>query len=265
MDRTAIPNVDAPILDGLSGLIESTGYQQASPDALPDGVNLDFAGEPTPFSQQQPGNIVAPVQQPAGQPAQTQQPAFQQAVQQPAQQQQGPDPRLAHFEQIAFEAAQKRIEAEEAKFQLEIRDLSDTEQRLALAERERDQTKEVNLWLNQERQRERAEIQGQQQQASKRSWAFIYATQAGLPFDNEGVQSALLGARNREQMAKVAADLASVVGGNQGQQAQQQLQNGTFAAGGNNGAAAAPVKPVPRSGDLDTLIGSRRYQTVNWG
>jgi hypothetical protein len=255
LDRTTIPNVDAPILDGLSGLIESTGYQQASPDALPDGVNLDFAGEPTPFSQQQPGNAVAPVQQRADQPVQVQQPA----------QQQGPDPRLAHFEQIAFEAAQKRIEAEEAKFQLEIRDLSETEQRLALAERERDPTKEVNQWLNQERQRERSEIQAQQQQASKKSWAFIYATQAGLPFDNEGVQAALLGARNREQMAKVAADLANVVGGNRGQQAQQQLQNGTFAAGGNNGAAATPVKPVPRSGDLDTLIGSRRYQTVNWG
>lgn len=258
------PNIDAPILDGLSGLINSTGYQPASSEALPDGVNLDMAGPDAGGSLNpglQGGNVTTPVLQPTEQPA-TQQPAFT-VPQEPATPQ--ADPRLAHFEQVAFDAAQKRIEAEEQLFRVQIADLSEAEQRAAIAERERDQTKEVNVWLNQERQKERGQLMAQQQQASKRSWAFIYATQAGLPFDNQAVQSALLGARNREEMAKVAADMAGLVGGNQGQQANQQLQNGTFAAGGNNGGAAPVAKPVPRSGDLGALIESRNYQNVNWG
>ena len=258
------PNIDAPILDGLSGLIENTGYQPASADQVPAGVKLEMTGPDAGGSQNpglQAGNVITPGTQQEVQPV-AQQPAFQPA-QQPATPQ--ADPRLAHFEQIAFDAAQKRIEAEEELFRVKISDLSETEQRAAIAERERDQTKEVNLWLNQEREKERHQIQSQQSQASKRSWAFIFATQAGLPFDNQAVQTALLGARNREQMAAIAQNLAGLVTGTQGQQATHQLQNGTFAAGGNNGAAAPAAKPVPRSGDLGTLIDSRNYQNVNWG
>jgi hypothetical protein len=258
------PNIDAPILDGLSGLIENTGYQPASVDQVPAGVKLDMAGPDAGGSQNpglQAGNAIAPG------PQFVEQPVTQQPIQQPAQQPATPqaDPRLAHFEQVAFDAAQKRIEAEEELFRVKIADLSEAEQRAAIAERERDQTKEVNLWLNQERERERTQIQSQQQQASKRSWAFIFATQAGLPFDNEAVQAALLGARNREQMATIAQNLAGLANAGQGQQATAQLQNGTFAAGGNNGAAAPAVKPVPRSGDIGALIESRNYQNVNWG
>jgi len=55
------------------------------------------------------------------------------------------------------------------------------------------------------------------------------------------------------------------VNGGRGQQANQQLQNGVFAAGGNNGGTPPPQQPKRGSGDLDTLIQSRNYQTVNWG
>lgn len=258
------PNVDAPILDGLSGLIENTGYQPASADLVPDGVNLDMTGPDAGGSRNpglQAGNAIAPGTQPVDQ--QVAQPPVFPMAQQPATPQ--ADPRLAHFEQVAFEAAQKRIEAEEELFRVKIADLSETEQRAAIAERERDQTKEVNLWLNQERQKEQQAIRQQQAEASKRSWAFIFATQAGLPFDNDAVKTALLGAKNRQEMKTIAQQMAALTNGGQGRQAQQQLADGTFAAGGNNGGAAPPARAKPYSGDLDTYIGSRGYQTVNWG
>jgi hypothetical protein len=270
-------NVDAGILanindSGLQGLIENTGYQNvSSSQQLPEGVNLSFAGEQTPVGviPGQPGNT--------GQPGMVQQqPALTQPVTAPRIVETRPDPRQAaevqRLQQVAFEAAQARIDAEERAFAAEIRDLPDHEQQLAITERELNQTKQVNQWLNQKRQQERQaqmtqaqQLEAQQQDAAKRQWGFIYATQAGLPFNNEAIRSAILAARDQAHMQTIVRDLAGIVSGSRGQQAQQQLQGGVFAAGGNNGAAATGPRPVPRSGDLDTLIQSRNYQTVNWG
>lgn len=270
-------NVDAQILstmngDGLQGLIENTGYQGvSSTQQLPEGVNLSFAGEQTPIGQipGQPGNTIQPgavqQQQVVTQPAVTPQIPVQQ-----------PDNRanaeVQRLQRVAFEAAQARIDAEERAFAAEIRDLPEHEQLLAIAERERDQTKAVNGWLNQQRQAERQrqmtqaqQLEAQQQDSAKRQWGFIYATQAGLPFNNEAIRSAILAARDQAHMQQIVQELAGIVSGSRGNQAQQQLQQGVFAAGGNNGAAATGPRPVPRSGDLDTLIASRGYQTVNWG
>jgi hypothetical protein len=66
-------------------------------------------------------------------------------------------------------------------------------------------------------------------------------------------------------MVTVVNELVGIVNGGRGQQANQQLQGGVFAAGGNTGGTPPPAKPVRGSGDLDTLISSRNYQTVNWG
>ena len=241
----------------LSEVIASTNYQPASEGiVLPaepgrhivDGRLTDAA--PQVAGQQPLGVTTQPQlpQQPVVDP--TQSPQYQQAQQQ--------------LEAQMRAAALARIEAEEARFEADIAHLSEEEQDRKRLERQVEQTQQVNAWLNQQRQTERMTLEQRQQDIAKRQWGFLYARQAGLPFENPAIRSAILAANDRTEMQQIVQGLVNYVNSLQGQQAQQQLTNGVFAAGASN-ETAPPAGPKQRSGDIEGLIAARGYTLVNMG
>lgn len=245
----------------LSNLIQQTPYGGGSESQLNEGASLAIANDPGPGGIAiQGGNVL--------QPGQVQQ-APGVAPSQPVQQ--GPDPSAAmraemqRLQQVAFESARAKIDADERAFRAEIADLPEHEQRIALAERQLEQTTQVNQWLNQERLTARQQAERQQEDLARRQYGFMVAHEAGLPFTNEAVRTALLAARDKNHMRQIAQELVGAMNGGHAQQVRQQANQGVFAAGGNNGAVAPAQGPKQYSGDLDGLVAARNYQMVNWG
>jgi len=245
----------------LSALIQQTPYANGSEAQLNEGAALAMANDPGPGGiALQAGNVYQP-----GQVQQAPGVAPSQPVQQAPDQSAAMRAEMQRLQQVAFESARAKIEAEERAFQAEIADLPEHEQRIALAERQLEQTTQVNQWLNQERLSQRQQAQAQQEDLARRQFGFIVAHEAGLPFNNEAVRTALLSARNGDHMRQIARELVTAMNGGHVQQVRQQANQGVFAAGGNNGASAPAQGPKQYSGDLDGLVAARNYQTVNWG
>lgn len=260
-------NVDDQIFqkmgDGnLPNLIAQTPYGAGSESQLNEGASLAIATDPGPNGIAQGQNVL--------QPGQVQQaPSF--AASQPVQQ--GPDTaaqqaaaaEIRRLQDIAFRTAQDKLQAEDRAFLAEIADLPEVEQRLAKAERLVDQTTQVNQWLNQERMTARQRQESAQADLARRQFGFIVAHEAGLPFQNEAVRTALLGARDKAHMKQIAQELVAAMNGGQAAQVKQQHNAGVFAAGGQVSQTPPAKAPAQRSGDLDGLVASRNYQIVNWG
>lgn len=252
-------NIDAAVLnnlgDGLAGVIAGTPYQPASAEAVNPGVNLVSAGEPGQSAGVgQPGNVVAPGQ------------VVQAPRVTPSMQPQIDPAEHERLRQVAFEASAARIEAEEARFEAEIAHLSEDEQRVAILERQLEQTSRVNNWLNNRVQTHEQSTVQQRQEFAKRQRAFLMARQAGLPFEDETVRTTLMTAQNPQHMANLVQGMVRLIGENRANQARSQLNGGMFAAGGSSAGSTGPnLRQMERSGDLTGLIGSRGYTTVNWG
>lgn len=254
-------NVDESILSNmgegnLSGLLQATPYQQASPDVVNPGVNLDNAGEPGAgqMAGAQPGNVAVPANVVA-QPGVTTGPGPQ-----------VPQAEIERLKQIAFEASTAKIEAEEAKFEAELaaEGYTEGEKEYLRTKRRLEQTEAVNGWLNNKVQ---AQEMSQKQQANliaKNQRAYLTAREFGLPLNNV-VRDALMAAQNPQHMRQLAQGIAQLAGGAQAAQAHNQLNGGVFAAGGTSAGGVGPnLKQHERSGDLTALIENRGYTTVNW-
>lgn len=264
-------NVDSVILEkmgnGLQSLITKTEYQPASTDAV-QGVNLNFQGEPGAI----PGGQIANVsgQQVVVQPQPGVTPSY------PVQNQ--PDPQVIvqqanqavdHFRNLAFEATSQRIQAEEAKFEAEIAHLEPEQQEVARIKRELEQTRQVNAYTLQQREREQnasrqhaLETEARQQMVAKNQHGVYVANQYGLPYSEEWVRNALLSAKDPVHMANIAGGIVQALRQQQATNVANQVNRGVFAAGGNTGNAAVGPQPREGSGDLTDLISSRGYITV---
>lgn len=258
MDSTT----SGPLPSGdLSKLIGGSQYQTAS--EVPEGVNLQFSGEPVPADVGPlVGNVAPPVAQPQ-MPSVTPQPPV--APQQPTITPQ----QVANLQRAMHDAAAARIEAEEAKFEASISHLSEEEQEAERLDREVQQTRMVNGWLNQKlaqtQQQTQAQVyqaNAQKQEAAKRMTGFLAAQQFGLPFNDPIVRQTILSANSPDQMREFAKGLAERVGANAAQNAQRLAGSGVFAAGGNVGNTPPAAKPVERSGDLGPLISGTGYTFV---
>jgi hypothetical protein len=270
-------NVDESILrnmgDGLSDVISGTQYQVGSPDALPEGTNLSGIGDPNAPADigQYIGNVTQPGQVVANQGVVSQiQPTTQPA--QPAVDVAAIQAERQRLEQIAYNASMQRIEAEEAAFQASIANLDEETREMRVLERELEQQREVNNWLNTQvtglrgqMTQAQQEAYQRQQEASKRQWGILMGHRYNLPYENEAVRTALLGAESPEHMEAIAQNLVQIV--NQGARvtSQNRFNSGILAAGSGATAPTAPQGPKPRSGDISGLIASRSPQTVNWG
>lgn len=241
----------------LSSLIGSTQYQSASPADIPDGVNLQESGEPGGPVGQQYANVAGAVETPAMTAAETTG---------------GVDPETHRIRQQAYEASQaafratqQRIEAEERAFEASIAHLPEDEQDRLILQREVEQTRQVNSYLNNQIQTSRQQQEAAQQDWAKRQWGFLYANQAGLPFDNPGVRAAVMAATSRQEMQQIVQNLVAVANGGRQGNIMNQINGGAFAAGGNRGATSSAQGPKKYSGDTEGLIASRGYITVNMG
>ncbi len=248
-------NVDEAILNNMGSLSQVIGnakYQSGSPDQLPEGVNLSGVGDPNAPQDIAPylGNVaesgvsgVTPQQAPGA----------------------GPDPaEYQRLQQIAYDASLARIEAEEQAFESSIQHLSEYEQQAYRLQRENEQTREVNEWLNQKLQQQEQSVQNQQQQQNKQKWMMLAATQAGLPLSNPGVVTALSKAQNVNELYSIANGLVQLVGQGQSTAAVNTLNNGILSPGGRP-APSAPAGPKRGSGDISGLISSRGSVSVNMG
>lgn len=268
VDATLVASMDS---SNLQSVLQATPYQQGSVNQLNEGVNLLGLGDDPSapnagiqnvhqqyVMQQNPqGQVMVSGPPTGGMPGQG-----TSATTYGGNQQQD----VERFRQIALQATQQRIQADEARFQTEIQHLPDHERERRVLERELEQAQSVNGWLNSTlEQGQQAQYQ-QQQATAKNMWGFIYANQHGLPYQNPAIKSALMAAESQEHMQQIAQGLVQLVTGGQSQQAVQQLQSGVFAAGGvsPSGGGSQSLRQFEGSGNLKGLISSRGYTGVNW-
>lgn len=253
-------NVDSGILasmtadDRLQEAIGSRQYVNGSSDQLNPGVNLSGLGDPNvPASVAPYLNTAAPGQTGVTNPSAT--------VQVPRSEFENLRNVALNAQQAALDNANARIEAEEAAFQARIAYLPEHEKKVAVLERELGQFSQVNGYLNEQL----GTVEQRRQESAKAQWAFLMERNTGLPVNDPQVRGLLMSAQNPQDMAAKARGIAQLIVNNRQANNVQQLHNGTFAAGGVNGASAAANGPKRHSGDLDGLINSRGYTAVNWG
>lgn len=275
-------DIDAQIVaqmdgSGLQQVLQSVPYQTGSVTQLNEGVNLLGLGQDpsAPQGMQQAHQQYVMAQNPQANPLVQQlaapgggfpgQTAGQPEIPFMGNQAQFSQADVERLRQIALQATQARVAADEAAFQAEIANLPEEERVLREAVRERDQAMQVNGWLNGRIQSiEQAQYQ-QQQQASKNAWGFIIATRSGLPYSNPAIKSALMAANSEAEMMQIAQGMVGLITGNQQQQVQQQLNSGVFAAGGNQaGGGQGQLQQFEGSGNLGALLNNRGYQSVSW-
>lgn len=262
-------NVDSVILDkmgdGLQNLIQGTGYQPASSEAV-QGVNLNFQGEPGAIPGQQVANAVS---QQVIQPQPSVTPSYPANQPDPVAIQQQAQQAIQHFQDLAFQATAERIQAEEEAFEARISGLDDDAKEVERVKRERDQLRQLNEYQTRQGQQQQQRFQSVQQQdfqrrqqVAKSQTGVLVATKNGLPYDQEWVQQALMAAQDRNQMERIAQGIAQSLHANHAANVQNQINRGVFSAGGNTGSPA--LGPQPREGrdSISDLIGSRGYVTV---
>lgn len=249
MDSTNVDSVILQNMGSLQGLIDQTPVQAVSADGLNPGIQLDF--NPMAQTGQGVGRAVD-VGSIGG--------AGYGNPQQPVSPQMDAG-EVERLREIAYNATQDKIETEENFFelQLESSNLTEVEKELLRKDRELKQTQQVNGWLNNQQQQQYQV----RENAAKSGIGLLIAQQVGLPYDNVAIKSALMNARNPDEMRQIAVGLANGIQQAQRQQVSGQRNSGIFAGGtpGNVGGSA----PKPFSGDLHGLINSRPVTSVTWG
>ena len=270
-------NVDETILNSmgsLDGLLSERGYTTATVPMQGESVVRNEFGTgpvtaPGPADYATHGVVPQPasgVETPNGLPAQ---PAS--VPQQPAQPQVSVEQYhaamayAARMQAAAQEAAREKLEAEDRLFLQSIADLSEMEQNAAILYRHNQQLQAANQGLSETLQQQQQREEEEEQAEAKHGVAMVLAFRNGLPWENPGVQAALLAAPDRATMDQIVTGLKAALpqpAAQYGQQnpaqiAAQQIVGAP--ARGSNGAAPASG-PKPGSGDIAGLLKSRPYQ-----
>lgn len=260
---------------GLSGLINQTTYQQPTgSDGVTvgtEGAGVHAGGDSGPSGAAHEGSSPAvgnthgtPVGTGTGQGVTTQPtepPAGNDSQPTP------PDPRLQQYEETIQNQAryiqmhqQQLAQDQERQFRASLEDMSEEEQRAAIAERQAQQLRAHNMQL-QQRQRQDDHVR---QDSAKRTLALMVAVNAGL---DPSLSSTLMGAQSPEEMESIASTLAQRLQASQpqggGGTAPPQHDPAMYAAGGDHAPSSTPKDIETGSGDLMGLIGQTQYQVAS--
>lgn len=262
-----VQQVDETILNNmgsLDGLLSERGYATATVAMNGEAVVRNDVGT-GPVTQPSPGEYAAPGVVPQDGQGVAPQPVLPAQPVQPTvsvNEYHAAMAYAARMQAAAQEATREKIAADDKLFLQSIQDLSELEQNAAILYRHNQQLQAANQGLSQTlTQRQQQEDEAEQEEA-KHGVAMVLAMRNGLPWENPGVQAALLSAPDRQTMDQIVSGLRQALP--QAQVGQQQTPAQVAAgqivgapARGNNGAA--PAGPKPGSGDISGLLKSRPY------
>ena len=241
---------------------ETIVRNEFGPDANP------IASDPfnaVPGVAPQGGMGVVPQTAPPAQPVQ--QPVVRQSVapQQPQISMEQYQAALAYAQQqrqAAEEAETARREAEDQRFLDSINHLPQVQQDREILIRYNKQLEEAFLAQQRREQQTVEQREEEEQLEAKHQVAWTLAMKNRLPWENPGVQAALMAAPDRRTMDSIVSGLASYQPIVQATQTPAQVAAQVVAAPGRGGGGRSQSAVKPHSGDIEGYLKSKPYMIV---